>query len=161
MNELNTLTLITDEPFEDEANFRRTPMERFMDKIEILDNGCWLWKSVTNNKMPHGRFRFEGKYWLAHRWIYEQTYGPVPDGLVLDHYLFPQDGCIGPRCANPDHVKPVTMRENTLRGNGITAINARKTKCPEGHAYDAKRDSRGFRVCSTCILAQRRERRAA
>lgn len=153
--------LITLDPMagDDEDTSHRTPMDRFKDKVEVLPSGCWRWTSVVNRIQPHGRFRFEGRYWLAHRWIYEQTYGPVPDGLVLDHYRFP-GSCIGPRCVNPDHVKPVTNRENILRGNGITAINARKTKCPEGHEYDAERDSRGFRICSTCIRTQRQERRS-
>jgi len=31
------------------------------------------------------------------------------------------------RCVNPDHLEPVTRRENILRGQSLMAHNARKT----------------------------------
>ena len=54
----------------------------------------------------------------AHRWSYQHHIGPVPEGLVLDHL------CRVRHCVNPDHLEPVTSRENTLRGEGFAAVNA-------------------------------------
>ncbi len=55
--------------------------------------------------------------------------GQIPSGLTLDHL------CRVRNCVNPAHLEPVTHRENTLRGDGVTAINARKTSCHRGHPF--------------------------
>jgi hypothetical protein len=138
-------------------------VKRFVSKFDVQESGCWKWNAASNDPkyaaMPYGRFYFETKFWVAHRWIYEQVNGPVRGDLVLDHYLHPQDSCIGPKCVNPDHLKQVTNKENILRGNGSGARNARKTSCPAGHKYDGT-DSRGFRICSICETAGRKRRSA-
>ncbi|SEU38711.1 HNH endonuclease [Nonomuraea wenchangensis] len=136
-------------------------VERFLSKVTVLENGCWTWTGTTNkpygkNKhiLSYGRFNFQGKLWVAHRWLWEQINGPVPEGLVLDHFLANHGECIGAKCVNPDHLEPTTFGENIRRGNGACARNARKTACPKGHEYDGK-DKRGFRTCSTCAESSR------
>jgi len=42
--------------------------------------------------------------------MYEYFKGPVPDGLELDHL------CRVRSCCNPDHLEPVTHKENIRRG---------------------------------------------
>ena len=37
------------------------------------------------------------------------------------------------QCVNPEHLEPVTQRENALRGGGPTAVNFAKTHCKRGH----------------------------
>ncbi|MFC7380875.1 HNH endonuclease signature motif containing protein [Sphaerisporangium rhizosphaerae] len=127
---------------------------RFFAKIDVLENGCWRWNASHNRNKggDYGRFYRDGKYWVTHRWIWEMLNGPVTDGLVLDHYRYPEEGCIGPRCCNPLHLRPVTPRENTLRGVGASAVNSRKSTCPAGHRYD-KVSKRGFRICTRCERA--------
>jgi hypothetical protein len=56
--------------------------------------------------------------------------GPIPEGLVIDHL------CRNRGCINPTHMEPVTNAENVLRGEGPTAVNARKTHCKRGHPFD-------------------------
>lgn len=46
-----------------------------------------------------------------HREYYISKVGDIPDGLVLDHL------CRNPPCFNPEHLEPVTNRENLTRGN--------------------------------------------
>jgi hypothetical protein len=48
----------------------------------------------------------------AHRRSYERDVGPIPEGLQIDHL------CAERACINPDHLQPVTARENIRRGRG-------------------------------------------
>ena len=61
----------------------------------------------------------------------------------------------------PEHLEPVTVRENLLRGEGPSALHAKKTHCPQGHPYAGDNlyihPTRGLRYCRTCG----RERAAA
>lgn len=126
-------------------------VERFLNKVEPGENGCWLWTGNLTSSGAHGygRFSIAGEMVLAHRWLYEQMVGPIPEGLSLDHL------CRHPRCVYPLHLEPVTHAENVRRGAAPTADNARKSTCPSGHAYDAT-DSRGARLCMTCERARKR-----
>lgn len=75
--------------------------------------GCWNWlKFKDRHGYGHKNLpRAEGgKPVLAHRWVYEQLRGPIPDGASLDHL------CRNPSCVNPDHLEPVTHTENVRRG---------------------------------------------
>lgn len=84
---------------------------------------CWLW---TGAKV-HG-YGSIGRKGRVHRIIYEAMIGPIPDGLTIDHL------CRQTACCNPTHMEPVTIKVNVLRGEGLTAQNARKTHCVRGHA---------------------------
>jgi HNH endonuclease len=84
---------------------RRDPMTRF----DVKSNGCWIW-SGSKNIYGYGHLKFHGKYWLAHRLSYMRAKGAIPDGLVIDHLCRCRD------CINPDHMEPVTNKENLLRG---------------------------------------------
>lgn len=124
-----------------------TPSERFLAKVEFQPDGCWYWTaSVTNG--GYGRFLAGDKTRVAHRVAYEWAKGPVPAGLQLDHL------CRVRHCVNPDHLEPVTARENVLRGEGSAAFNARKTHCKRGHelAGDNMFIKQGQRICRRCQL---------
>jgi hypothetical protein len=130
-----------------------TPEERFWSKVDITD-GCWLWTGYVD-KLGYARFWVDRETRVfVHRFAYESKIGPIPEGLTIDHL------CRVPRCVNPDHLDPVTLREN-LRRSPInpTSINLRKTRCPQGHRY-SNYDKRGWRECRTCRATQARQRRA-
>jgi hypothetical protein len=127
---------------------------RFWAKVNRTD-GCWLWTAGTTTRVPghgYGRYLNEGKEVLAHRFAYEVAHGPIPDGLVLDHL------CRVGLCVRPDHLEPVTIAENTRRGDvgRLNKLrNAAITHCPQGHPYDEQntysgrnRLSRQCRACS-------------
>lgn len=104
---------------------KRVPAEdRFWMQVVMVEN-CWEWIGTVNSG-GYGSFN-DGRQFKAHRWSYARFKGPIPPSLTLDHL------CRNRRCVNPDHLEPVTNRENILRGNGPTAENARKTHCKRGH----------------------------
>lgn len=126
--------------------------------------GCWTYLAVDRN--GYGKATVDRRTVQVHRWAYEITNGPVPTALTLDHL------CRNRACWNPDHLEPVTMRVNVLRGDGPTADNARKDVCVHGHELtgDNIRRRSGarshHRECLTChrrrkVEQKRRARRAA
>lgn len=114
------------------------------------NSGCWLW-TASLNRRGYAQFNSTGDMVEAHRFIYRMTYGEVPKGLVLDHK------CNVRSCVNPDHLKPSTQRDNILRGNGMSARNARKTHCFRGHEFteDNIYWSKEGRRCRLCNLEWR------
>ena len=125
-------------------------LDRFVDKIDFTES-CWLWAGAINNT-GYGVFRAEGRAIAAHRWAYETVVEPT--ALDLDHL------CRVRNCVNPDHLEPVTRRENLLRGETLTARNAAKTHCPKDHPLTEGNLCGGMRgrKCKTCKNEAERER---
>jgi hypothetical protein len=113
--------------------------------------GCWLWKGAVHYggygtyTARHGDKRY------AHRMVYELLVGPIPDGLDLDHL------CRVRSCVNPDHLEPVTRRENLLRGETDAARRAAMTACERGHPFTPENTyvkPSGARECRPCRRAR-------
>lgn len=120
--------------------------ERFAEKIVVSPDDCWLWQAALSYN-GYGFFHVGGKQLRAHRWAYENFIGPIPEGMTLDHL------CRVRHCANPFHCEIVTRAENALRGDGPTAVNARRTHCIRGHLLaDENLRTRpdGRRQCRAC-----------
>lgn len=150
-----------------------TPTEkeaaRFWAKVDKQEDGCWSWTGAKFTQ-GYGMARLRGKNRRAHRVAYVWAYGELDISCSgLDHI------CDNKLCVNPDHLRPASTLENTLRSEiGPTAVNARKTHCINGHKLDYT-DPRGWRGCVVCrreavkrhyaanrerILARRRESKA-
>jgi len=123
--------------------------DRILSFVEIVGE-CWMWQGSTKPG-GYGTIDIAGKTSNAHRVAYEAFVGPIPAGLSIDHL------CRTPACVNPEHLEPVSQRENVLRGVGPAAVNAAKTHCPQGHEYSPAntiiRPGRARR-CKKCHYAQ-------
>lgn len=80
----------------------------------VLDGECWIWTRAKNSagyaivRLPGGRDR--GKLVLVHRLTSERAFGPIPEGMTLDHL------CRRRACVNPAHTERVSQAENIRRG---------------------------------------------
>lgn len=113
--------------------------------MDIPRDDCWLYAGPLS-PWGYGRVKLDRSY-AVHRLMYEDIVGPVPKDLVLDHL------CRIRHCVNPAHLEIVDSRTNVLRGVGISAVNARKTHCKNGHEFSESntyRRLRGHRECYTC-----------
>lgn len=81
---------------------------RFFSKVRMTD-GCWPWTGACHPQ-GYGTFRVGESVHYAHRVMYEQVCGPIPDGLEIDHL------CHNERCVRPEHLEAVT------RANQITIV---------------------------------------
>lgn len=76
--------------------------------------GCWNWTDYVRAS-GYATFtiwfsEFHSKTYYAHIFSYNKYKGEVPKGKVLDHL------CRNRRCINPEHLEPVTRKENNRRG---------------------------------------------
>lgn len=129
---------------------------RLARKVEQADSGCWLWRA-SKDPCGYGQVWWETRPHKAHRVVYTLAFGPIPDGMELDHL------CKVRHCVNPAHLEPVTHQENLLRGDTFQAGNAAKTHCKRGHEFTAEniyllRD--GGRRCRACRASAHLRRRA-
>ena len=124
-------------------------IERFWSRVEFGD--CWRWVA-SRNGVGYGNMNMGGGKWiLAHRFAYEFCVGPIPQGLQIDHL------CRVRHCVKPEHLEPVTCRENLRRGVG----HGNEIHCPHGHPYDDANTyyrKQGGRDCRTCNRLRARRR---
>ena len=126
----------------------KSPMQRFGENISLdPSDGCWLWTGYISPTNGYGYFWDGERQVRVHRFAYRALVGEIPGTLCLDHL------CCVKHCVNPNHLEAVTVRENTLRGTGPSAVNAMKTHCPRNHEYNEQntyRDKKGRRSCRAC-----------
>ncbi len=128
--------------------------DRFWARVDRTDT-CWIWTGKLNPQ-GYARARWGDTNQMAHRIAYELLVGPVPEDLTLDHL------CRVRHCVRPSHLEPVTQRDNVLRGEGFAAVNAAKTHCVNGHAFDEANTyvtAEGYRSCRACTAAAQRRYR--
>lgn len=143
---------------------RPTLEERFWAKVDQSGgpDACWPWTAKIG-RANYGAF----DDCHAHIVAYQLTFGPVPEGLELDHVCHTADlscrgggTCLHRRCCNPAHLEAVTHQENSRRGR---SPNRAKTHCPAGHPYSGQNlvvEALGYRKCRICKNAALRRHHA-
>ena len=127
--------------------------DRVYARLMLDPSGCALWTGALTTG-GYGQIEIAGRLCLVHRVVWELEYGPIPEGIQLDHVW--DAGCRHKHCAALAHLEPVTPAENSQRRA------ARITNCTRGHEYTPQNtytDSAGKRGCRTCrVDATRRWR---
>lgn len=129
--------------------------DRFWSKVDKTGE-CWIW-TAYRNKGGYGTYRDGRTMSLAHRVSYRAVRGDVPEGKELDHL------CRNRSCVRPDHLEPVSRRENIARGESHVSAQMKTTTCGKGHPFDSENsyvDGRGKRVCRTCVRDKVRGQRS-
>lgn len=82
------------------------------------EDECWLWDGAKTD-YGHGRMRDpeHERPRLTHVIAYELTYGPVPEGMEVDHK------CRVPSCVNPAHLHAVSKQMNGENRKGANKNN--------------------------------------
>jgi hypothetical protein len=144
-----------------------------LDNIEVVQavdgfTPCWEWQASLND-LGYGQSVGGGKdgsHGKAYRASYMAFVGPVPNRLHLDHL------CSNHPCVNPEHLEPVTQRENVQRAVAHHKANGtgnwtRLDVCAKGlHAMTGDNVSithsggRPHRNCVTCVNDRNRQYRA-
>jgi hypothetical protein len=139
-------------------------ISRFMDKVDILDNGCWEFTSCIGRN-GYARFKLFGRLRLAHRVAYELYVREIPKGFHLHHT------CEFKACVNPQHLRPFSPRDHIvlLSPNAPAFKHYHQTHCKRGHELTPSNTywSRAGRnrSCKACVRlkwdAKKRRRLAA
>lgn len=155
---------------------------KFVERVELLENGCWLWHgSMNNSKNPKKGTKpvpvFSAatstttrKLFTAHRYAYEKRIGQLPNQKVSAL----QNTCGSIRCVNPEHYELITRKG--ILTKAATPIRAKMrrsaTRCEKGlHDRDPENPhytKSGKRVhCQPCtqeiqrVMYQRKKDRKA
>jgi hypothetical protein len=138
------------------ANDKKVLRVKILSCSTKLPSGCILWTAGCRVRKQIGNYGSiyvpsEKRSRLAHRVAYQIFKGAIPKSRILDHK------CNQTMCINVEHLRPVTPKENVLRGKSPSAVNSRKTHCPKGHPYSGENlmvkqyaNSLPVRVCRAC-----------
>lgn len=111
---------------------------RVREGVVISIDGCWEWQGYRYGN-GYAAMSWQGTQQLLHRLAYEYFVGAIPPGMQLDHL------CRIRHCVNPEHLEPITSRENTRR--------AMRTHCVNGHEFTPENTytpADGKRYCREC-----------
>lgn len=112
------------------------PMKPF--EFTVTEKGC---HQVTSHKPFKNGYiprRIEGKTEYAHRLVYTEHHGEIPEGLIVRHK------CDNRACINPEHLEVGTHHDNLMdkieRGRQLRGADIGNSKLTEEIARKIKYD---------------------
>lgn len=99
--------------------FAQTPEEfeaRFWGNVEKTPT-CWNWTGSRTSAGYGQVLKATASRVYAHRYSYELSVGPIPEGMEIDHR------CHNTLCVNPDHLRPATSKQNNENFRGAQRGN--------------------------------------
>lgn len=81
--------------------------DRFWSKVD-KSGECWDWIAGRNH-FGYGTFSYRNgtqRTVKAHRFAWEVTHGPIPQGKLIDHI------CHNKGCVNPEHLRLASYKQN-------------------------------------------------
>jgi hypothetical protein len=60
----------------------KTIAERFAEKVQIAPNGCHEWIGALGGSFGYGIINVNGRHTRAHRYAWEQAYGPLAQAIA-------------------------------------------------------------------------------
>ena len=145
----------------------------FARRVEVLENGCWLWhgsfqpakKSNGYKRRPllwAGEGRLNGKMVFAHRYAFESRVGKLP----TSRYYGLERTCELDLCVNPNHYELKHREVYALRSrpNLIASIKANPVcknglheRTPENTAVVKMGGGKTRTTCKPCLKASSKE----
>lgn len=112
---------------------------------------CLIWTGAVNGK-GYPCFAVEGVSQLAHRLVWADANGPIPEGMTVDHT------CRVRNCVRLSHLELVTQAENNRRARDAHGYRI-GGKCGKGHDLTpstTRQIGRGQLVCIECAREHQR-----
>lgn len=92
-------------------------IERILKDIQKNDTtGCWNWLGRVSGKRSYPQISVGGRQTMVHRITYEELVRPLTPGETIDHL------CRNSMCVNPEHLEPVSLRENVKRMHAYKSL---------------------------------------
>jgi len=113
----NTKSSATRSPSSNEDKYSRV-LEYF-----VNENNCHIFARSARDRNGYAVVKIDGKNWYAHKYVYEQNHGPVPEGMEVMHLCKKQRDCI-----NINHLQSGSRADNMAQ-----IPEDRKTFCVVGH----------------------------
>lgn len=77
-------------------------------KRDIDKNGCWNCTGRCSTNKGYHTITRNKKRMYVHRYMYEKTYWPIPEGMIVCHK------CDNTHCINPEHLYLGTYHTNSV-----------------------------------------------
>src|SRR5699024_1501027 len=88
-----------------------TAADRFLNLTQPIETGCVIFHGARNSG-GYGSFSVNGRMVYAHRYAWEEAFGPVPAGMEIDH------ACWQELCVEVSHLRLATRAQNNANRSG-------------------------------------------